>query len=218
MFGIVKKKTRGNLIIMSGPSGCGKGTICKSLLKNNDNVVMSVSMTTRQPREEDIDGVTYHFVSKEEFEHRICEGQFLEYAKYNDNYYGTPKDKIEQLLDEGKDVIAEIEIQGALQINDIMPEAIFIFIMPPSMRELKKRLINRGTETKEQILNRFKTAYQEINEVSKYNYIVINDDLDFAVKKVESILLSERCRVDRIEDIDLKNKEEILHEILMEEI
>lgn len=215
---MIKKKATGNLIVISGPSGCGKGTICDKLLKRNKNLVMSVSMTTRLPREGEKDGVNYYFVSKEEFEKRIQDGKFLEYSNHYDNYYGTPKDKVDDLLNQGIDIIDEIEINGALQINNVMKEAIFIFIMPPNMRELKKRLIKRKTETKEQIIDRFKRAYKEINEVSKYNYIVINDEVDLAVKKIEAILLSEKCRVDRIEDIDLNNQEELIHEILMEEI
>lgn len=215
---MIKKKTRGNLIVISGPSGCGKGTICEKVLQENNNIMLSVSMTTRKPRAKEKDGVDYYFVSKEEFEKRIKDNKFLEFAKvHNDNYYGTPKDKVEEALEKGVDVILEIDIQGAKLVNELMKEAIFIFIMPPNMRELKRRLIARNTETKEQIVERFKKAYQEINEVSKYNYIVINDDLELAVKKVESILLSERCRVDRIDDIDLNNKEELLHELLMED-
>ena len=215
---MIKKKTRGHLIVISGPSGCGKGTICEKVLQENNNIMLSVSMTTRKPRAKEKDGVDYYFVSKEEFEKRIKDNKFLEFAKvHNDNYYGTPKDKVEEALEKGVDVILEIDIQGAKLVNELMKEGIFIFIMPPNMRELKRRLIARNTETKEQIVERFKKAYQEINEVSKYNYIVINDDLELAVKKVESILLSERCRVDRIDDIDLNNKEELLHELLMED-
>ena len=215
---MIKKKTTGNLIVISGPSGCGKGTICSELLKRNKNIEMSVSMTTRRPRDGEKEGINYYFVSKKEFEQRINDNNFLEFSNHYDNYYGTPKDKVNEILSKGKDIIAEIEINGALQINNIMKDAIFIFIVPPNMKELKKRLIKRKTETKEQIIDRFKRAYQEINEVSKYNYIVINDEIDMAVKKIEAILLSEKCRVDRIEDIDLNNQEELIHELLMEEI
>ena len=216
---MIKKKETGSLVVISGPSGAGKGTICQELIKNNPNVSLSVSMTTRDPRDGEVDGVNYYFVSKEEFEKRIEEGKFLEYATvHNGKYYGTPKDKVEELLKKGQDVILEIDIQGALKINDLVKEAIFIFIMPPSMKELKERLIKRNTETKDQIVERFTKAYQEINEVSKYNYVVINDEIDTAVKKIEAIILSEKCRVDRIEDIDLNNKEEMIHELLMEDI
>ena len=214
---MIKTKKTGTLIVISAPSGAGKGTICRELLKRNDNLCMSISMTTRSPREGEENGVDYYFVSKEEFKKRISEGKFLEYAKvHNDNYYGTPKDKVDEWLKEEKDVILEIDIQGALEINDKVKEAIFIFIMPPSMRILKQRLIRRNTETKEQLIERFKTAYKEINEVSKYNYVVINDDINLAVKKIESILTAEKCRVDRIEDVDLNNKEELIHELLID--
>ena len=214
---MIKTKKTGTLIVISAPSGAGKGTICRKLLKRNKNLCMSISMTTRSPREGEENGVDYYFVSKEEFKKRISEGKFLEYAKvHNDNYYGTPKDKVDEWLKEEKDVILEIDIQGALEINDKVKEAIFIFIMPPSMQILKQRLIRRNTETKEQLIERFKTAYKEINEVSKYNYVVINDDINLAVKKIESILTAEKCRVDRIEEVDLNNKEELIHELLID--
>jgi len=216
---MIKKKETGTLVVISGPSGAGKGTICRELVKRNDNVKLSISMTTRLPREGEVDGINYYFVSKEEFEQRIKDNKFLEYAiVHNGKYYGTPKDKVEEMLNDGKDVILEIDIQGALAINNLIPEAVFIFIMPPSMEILKERLINRNTETKEQILERFTKAYIEINEVSKYNYVVINDEVDEAVKKIEAILLSEKCRVDRIEDVDLNNKEELIHELIVNEL
>lgn len=214
---MIKTRKTGTLIVISAPSGAGKGTICRELLKRNENLCMSISMTTRSPREGEKNGKDYYFVSKDEFEKRIGEGKFLEYAKvHNNNYYGTPKDKVDEWLKEGKDVILEIDIQGALEINNKVKEAVFIFIMPPSMQILKQRLIKRNTETKEQLIERFKTAYQEINEVSKYNYVVINDEIDLAVKKIESILLAEKCRVDRIEEVDLNNKEELIHELLVD--
>ena len=214
---MVKEKIRGNLIVISGPSGCGKGTICNYLLNKNKNIYLSISMTTRNPRNFEKDGKDYYFVSKEEFEKRIGENKFLEYAKvHNDHYYGTPKDKVEEYLNKGIDVLLEIDIQGALQINNTLKEAIFIFIMPPSMRELKRRLIMRNTETKEQIVERFKKAYQEINEVNKYNYIIINDEIEKAVSKVEAIIKAEKCRVERIEDFDLNTKEEMIHELLVD--
>ena len=206
---------KGKLIIVSGPSGIGKDTIVSEYLKRN-NAYKSVSCTSREIREGDIPDKTYFFVSREESLDRISKGVFLEYAEYNGNYYGTPKDKILDKLNEGKDVILEIEIQGALKIKELIPDAIFIFILPPSMDELRNRLVNRGTDSKDKILSRFKTAYQEINEVTKYNYVVINDDLDKAVNKVNAILLSERCRVDRIEEVYLNNMEEELHEILVD--
>ena len=212
---IIRTRERGNLIVISGPSGAGKGTIISALSGINKNFWVSISMTSRDIRSNDIPGVTYFFVSKDEFEKRISNDEFLEYATYNGNYYGTPKDKILDKLNEGIDVILEIEIQGALKVKEIVPDAIFIFILPPSMSELRNRLIKRGTDSVDKILSRFKIAYKEINEVTKYNYVVINDDLDSAVLKVNSILLSERCRVDRIEDIYLNNMEEEVHELLV---
>lgn len=216
MNNIVKTKEIGNLIVISGPSGSGKGTIISELQKINNNIWLSISMTSRSIRSNDVPNETYYFISKEEFEQKISNDEFLEYAIYNDNYYGTPRSKILEKLNNGIDVILEIEIQGALKVKEIMPEAIFIFILPPSMKELRNRLINRKTESVDKISDRFKAAYQEINEITKYNYVVINDELKCAVNKVNSILLSEKCRVDRIEDIYLNNMEEEIHELLVE--
>lgn len=213
---IIRTKGKGNLIVISAPSGAGKGTVIDGVMKINNNLWLSVSMTSRNMRSNDIPGETYFFVSKEEFEERIKEGVFLEYAIYNGNYYGTPKDKIQEKLDQGIDVILEIEIQGALKVKELVPDAIFIFILPPSMKELRRRLVNRGTDSKEKVLERFRTAYREINEVTKYNYVVINDEVEKAVSKVNAILLSERCRVDRIEDVYLDNMEEEIHELLVD--
>lgn len=216
MSNIIKTKMKGNLIVISGPSGAGKGTVIKRLREINNNIWLSISMTSRDIRSNDIPNETYFFVSREEFEKRIQDGVFLEYAMYNGNYYGTPKDKIVEKLNEGIDVILEIEIQGALKVKELIPEAIFIFILPPSMNELKKRLVNRGTDSREKILDRFTTAYKEINEITKYNYVVINDEVEMAVSKVNAILLSERCRVDRIEEVYLNNMEEEIHELLVD--
>lgn len=212
---MVKRKKTGTLIVLSGPSGAGKGTICNELLKQVDTLSLSISMTTRSPRGNEVDGKDYYFVTKEQFEEDIKKGNFLEYAKvHGDNYYGTPKRKVEESLASGKDIILEIDIQGALEVKEKMEEGIFIFIMPPSMRELKDRLIKRNTESKDKIIDRFKNAYKEINEVTKYNYIVINDEIQNAVDKVKAIILAEKCRVDRIEDFELNNEEELLHELL----
>lgn len=214
---MVKKKKIGTLIVLSGPSGAGKGTICSNLLEEVDSLNLSISMTTRNPRGSEVDGKDYYFVSREEFEKRIENGEFLEFAKvHGDNYYGTPKDKVIDALNSGEDIILEIDIQGALKVKEEMPEGIFVFIMPPSMRELRDRLVKRNTETKDKIIERFKNAYKEINEVTKYNYIVINDEVSSAVEKVKAIILAEKCRVDRIEDFELNNEEELLHELLVD--
>ena len=172
----------------------------------------------RSIRDNDIPGITYNFVSKEEFERKIQEGYFLEYTNYVGNYYGTPKEFIDEKLKNGIDVILEIEIEGASNIKKLIPEAVFIFIMPPSMEILIKRLKARGTDSKEKILERFYTAYKEINEVTKYNYVVVNDDLEDAVNKIESILKAEKCRVDRIEDVELNNDEEYIHELITRDL
>lgn len=213
---IIKSNEKGNLIVISGPSGCGKDTVVSEVLKMNSRAWLSVSMTTRPIRKGEVFDESYYFVTKEEFEKNIASGQFLEYAEYNGNYYGTPKNKILEKLNQGIDVILVIEIQGALKIKKLVPDAIFIFIMPPSLKELKRRLIGRKTESKDKIIDRFKTAYKEINEVTKYNYTVINDQVIDAALKINSILISEKCRVDRIEEIYLNNMEEEIHELLID--
>lgn len=215
---MIKSKKAGQLIVISAPSGAGKGTIIKELLKNKPKERwLSVSATSRKIRPLEKEGIDYYYISKEEFEKRIKEDYFLEYNYYSDNYYGTPKGYIKEKLNEGIDVILEVEINGASNIKKIIPEALFIFIMPPSLQEMVKRIKKRGTETNEKIIKRFHTAYKEINEVTKYNYVVVNDNLEEAVDKVEAIIKAEKCRVDRIEELYLDTKEEELHELLMSE-
>ena len=212
---MIKTKKRGQLYVISGPSGCGKDTIVNNLLKKNNNLWLSISCTSREPRGKEKNGVEYFFLSEEEFEKEIENDGFLEYAKYAGNYYGTPKKSIEEHLNKGEDVILVIEIQGALKIKSLLPETLFIFILPPSMKELKRRLEGRGTEDKEKIDKRFLRAYEEINEVGKYNYVVVNDEVKTAVEKVNAILISEKCRVDRIVELDVDNIEEEIHEALV---
>lgn len=204
------------LIVVSGPSGCGKSTLNHMLLKSRKNITLSVSDTTRKIREGETDKVDYNFISKEEFERNITNDKYLEYAKVHDNYYGTPIENIDKLLKKGIDVILEIDIEGARKVNEKRNDAVFLFIMPPSMEILKSRLIGRKTETKEQLITRFKNAYKETNEVSKYNYVIVNDDLDETLIKMNSIINSEKCRVDRIEEVYLGNQEEFIHEILVD--
>nr|WP_207707413.1 guanylate kinase [Clostridium tarantellae] len=211
---MMNRMNKGVLIVISGPSGAGKGTICKALLEKNEDIFISVSATTRNPREGEVDGVNYHFLSKEQFLRRVEEDDFLEWAEVYGNYYGTPKSNVEKLLDEGKNVILEIDIQGALKVKEKAREGVFIFILPPSMEELKQRIIKRGSETPESLMTRFKSAYQEINYVSKYNYAVVNDNVEDAVNKIESVLIAEKCRVDRLKETILESKEDIIHEQL----
>ena len=212
---MIKQKTTGELIVISGPSGAGKGTVISKLLEKNKDLWLSISATSRKPRGKEKDGVEYYFLSEEDFEKKIDEDYFLEYAKYQDNYYGTPKSTIIDKLKEGIDVVLEIEIQGAAKIKELIPEALFIFILPPTEKELLKRLIGRNTEDNAKIIKRFERAYKEINEVTKYNYVVVNDKVDEAVEKVKAIIKAEKCRVDRIEDITLANQEEIVHEAII---
>lgn len=213
---MIKTKKRGSLIIISGTTCAGKGTVIKKLLERNKNMVLSLSYTSRPIRKGEVDGIDYKFISHEEFERKIENGDFLEYAKVRyGEYFGTPKENIDNLLESGKDVILEIDVQGAKQIKEKLPETILIFIMAPSMEEVKRRIKARGAETAEQIVDRFQTAYKEINEVNKYNYVVVNDHLEEAIQKVEAILISEKCRVDRIEEIYVENQEEIIHEFLI---
>ena len=214
---MIKQKKHGQLIVISGPSGAGKDTIINKVVEDEKNIWISVSATSRQIRPGEKEGVNYFYFSKEEFEEKIKDNYFLEYAKYAENYYGTPKEKIIEKLEEGKDVVLVIEIEGAKKIKELVPEAIFIFIMPPSEKELLKRLKNRKTEGKDKIIERFNIAYKEINEVTKYNYVVVNDKLDDSVEKVKAIIKAEKCRVDRIEEMLVANKEELIHEFLMEE-
>ncbi len=214
---MIKSKKTGQVIVISSPSGGGKGTVIAELLKKQKNLWLSVSTTSRPQRANDIPGVTYNFVTKEDFEKKIKEDYFLEYTEYVGNYYGTPKGPIKEKLDQGIDVILEIEIEGASNIKKLLPESIFIFIMPPSIKTLVKRLKKRNTDSNDKLMERFHKTYKEINEVTKYNYVVINDDLEETVDKVASIIKAEKCSVNRIEEVYLDTKEEEIHELLMEE-
>ncbi|MCT4594906.1 MAG: guanylate kinase [Anaeromicrobium sp.] len=201
----------GQLIVISGPSGAGKGTVCKKLLTEIENLKISVSATTRNPREGEVDGINYHFTKKEVFLKEIEEDKFLEHAKVYDNYYGTPREYVMKETQKGNNVLLEIDIQGALQVKEKYPEGVFIFILPPSMQELKNRIVGRGTETAEAIEKRFKSAYEEIQYVEKYDYCVINDEVELAVERIKAIVTAETCKVKHdIEEIIDKFREEYI--------
>ncbi|MBM7701809.1 guanylate kinase [Metabacillus iocasae] len=192
-------KERGLLIVLSGPSGVGKGTVRKALFSQEDiELHYSISATTRSPREGEVNGVDYFFKSHEEFEHMIEHKKLLEWAEYVGNYYGTPIDYVEQSLSEGRDVFLEIEVQGALQVKEAFPEGLFIFLAPPSLTELKSRIIGRGTESEDLINNRMKVAKEEIEMMDAYDYVVENDQVDRACDRIKAIVTAEHCRRDRV--------------------
>ncbi|GAA0421999.1 guanylate kinase [Virgibacillus sp. AGTR] len=189
---------KGILFILSGPSGVGKGTVRKALFNQDTDLKYSISMTTREKRPGEKDGVDYFYKTKEAFEALIEQNQLLEYAKYVNNYYGTPRKYVEETLDAGYDVFLEIEVQGALQVKENFPEGVFIFLFPPSLEELKNRIVHRGTESPDLVLNRLKEARKEIEMMDAYDYVVVNDHVDLAVEKVQSIIQSEHLKRERI--------------------
>ena len=187
-------QNRGKLYVISGPSGTGKGTICKELLKEIRNE-FSVSMTTRAPREGEVHGREYYFVTKEEFLANVEQGNFLEHATVFDNYYGTPKDMVINRLERGRNVILDIDVQGGLQVKAAMPEAVLIFILPPSLAVLRSRLEGRGTETADLVEKRLSKAVNEIKLIGEYDYVIVNDDIDDAAALARSIMAAENARV-----------------------
>ena len=186
-----KYRMTGKLFVLSGPSGVGKGTLRENALKNFSNLVYSISCTTREPREGETNGVEYRFISRDEFEQGINNNLFLEYARVHENYYGTLKSDVIQELESGKNVLLEIDVQGALQVREKMNDSILIFIAPPSIEELSRRLINRNTETQHDLNIRLANAKRELELANKYDYIVVNDDLDSASRKLQEIFINE---------------------------
>lgn len=193
------KNRKGTLFVISGASGTGKGTIIQSYFDTcrDENIFLSISATTRSPREGEVDGVNYYFKTRDEFEALIETGGVLEWASFCGNYYGTPKDKVTEMLNAGKDVILEIEVQGAMQVRREHPEGVFIFVLPPSFAELRQRILNRQSETPEAIEDRMKTAQIEFSHINRYDYILLNDTVEAATERFRHIIEAERCKVNR---------------------
>ncbi len=198
-------------MVVSGPSGAGKGTLCSALLEGCKDIQFSVSATTRDPRPGEINGVHYDFVSNQRFDEMINNGEFLEYACiFGMNRYGTPKKRVEALLSEGTDVLLDIDVQGAMNVKKAMPEAVMVFVLPPSLKELENRLRKRGTEDETTLQRRLQTAKQEIRLVDKYDYLIVNDDLTTAIAQLRSVQMAQRCRIARSMDTITKYWEEQL--------
>lgn len=195
---------QGLLVVISGPSGCGKGTVCGLLRQRHPEVVYSISATTRRPRPGEQEGVNYFFLTREEFQEQVTAGGFLEWAQVYGNLYGTPRAWVEQKLAAGHDVLLEIDTQGALQVKASYPAGILILLSPPDLAELKRRINQRGTESPEEKEQRLQSARQEMAQIRNYDFLVVNDKVEKAVQKIEAILLAERCRVSRFDEQELK--------------
>lgn len=191
----------GFLLVLSGPSGSGKGTVSEALMKNNDDIIFSTSVTTRTPRPGEVNGENYFFATREEFEKMVEKDELLEHAFVHTNYYGTPKKFVFDEIEKGEIVLLEIDVQGALQIKKKYKEAVFIFLIPPTMDELRSRLVKRDTETEDEIETRYRNAFRELDFVGEYDYFVINDVIDNAVKDIETIIAAEKLRVKRHKNI-----------------
>ena len=202
---------QGILVVVSGFSGAGKGTLMKELLKRYDNYALSISATTRAPREGETDGKEYFFVTKEQFEKMRDERKLIEYAQYVNNYYGTPKEYVEQKMAEGKDVILEIEIQGALKVKKRFPDALLLFVTPPSAEELRRRLVGRGTETLEVINARLARAAEEASGMEAYDYLLINDDLDRCVEEMHQLIQLQHNKTSYHLDFLSRMREDLYH-------
>ncbi len=195
---------RGTLIVLSGPSGCGKGTVLGEYMNGRNDAFLSVSATTRAPRPGEVDGVNYYYLTKEEFEEKIANDGMLEYASYCDNYYGTPKDKVYEKLDAGINVILEIEVQGAMKVKERCPEAVLVFILPPSLKELENRLNGRGTEDEKTVRKRLDKAIEELRMAEKYDYLIVNDVVKEAAANLDAVISSQQ----------FKTNKEIIKEVL----
>lgn len=200
--------SQGFLLVISGPSGCGKGTVSQALLERNEDIVFSISSTTRKKRIGEEDGVNYFFIDKEDFNQKTKNNEFLEHAFVHNNYYGTPRDFVLKEIEKGEIVLLEIDVQGAMQVKKNYKNVVFVFLLPPTMAELKDRITKRGTETPEDIQRRFENAFEELNFVGEYDYFVVNDKVENAVLDIENIIRAEKLRVKRHSDI----KEKIISE------